>query len=78
MPVHVSHPDGEAKCWLSPDVVRAEVHASGSSFRPMTIVTSLNRRLSSCPQAVPPEAHESLGSRKTVAEVPLAGLFFRG
>ena len=25
-------------------------------------------------QAVPPEAHESLGSRKTVAEVPLTGL----
>ena len=28
-------------------------------------------------QAVPPEAHESLGSRKTVAEVPLTGLSFR-
>ena len=27
-------------------------------------------------QAVPPEAHESLGSRKTVAEVPLTGLSF--
>ena len=27
-------------------------------------------------QAAPPEAHESLVSRKTVAEVPLTGLFF--
>ncbi len=29
-------------------------------------------------QAVPPEAHESLGSQKTVAEVPLTGLSFTG
>jgi|GEM_PF-4913209 len=27
-------------------------------------------------QAVPPEAHEPLGSRKTFAEVPLTGLSF--
>ncbi len=27
-------------------------------------------------QAAPPEAHESLISRKTVAEVPLTGLLF--
>jgi hypothetical protein len=26
----------------------------------------------------PPETHESLISRKTVAEVPLTGLFFQG
>ena len=41
-------------------------------------VRGVSRNRLRTPGPAPPETHESLISRKTVAEVPLTGLFFQG
>jgi hypothetical protein len=50
----------------------------GDGHPRLHLANGLRRTLQPRPdaQAVPPEAHESLGSRKIVAEVPLTGLSF--